>query len=252
MVGTSSDITRRKHAELELQRVQAELVHLSRLSAMGEMASTLAHELNQPLSAISNYARGIQRMMGEGGEPMFAEALGGLEQSALRAGEIVRRLREYVTKGDIERRTASLGGIVADSCALGLVDAEVQGISWAVALDPRADKIHVDRIQIQQVLLNLIRNAIDAMIESGIERHLAITSSRSSGKWVEVAVADTGPGISNAVRDQLFTAFVSTKAAGMGVGLSICRTIVEAHEGRIWAEARPSGGTIVRFTLPTA
>ncbi|HEX8193083.1 MAG TPA: PAS domain-containing protein [Allosphingosinicella sp.] len=252
MVGTSSDITRRKLAELELQRVQAELVHLSRLSAMGEMASTLAHELNQPLSAISNYARGVLRMMAGSGDPMFVEALRGLEASALRAGEIVRRLRDYVTKGDVDRRAASLSSIVADSCALGLVDADVEGISWAVALDPGADKIHVDRIQIQQVLLNLIRNACDAMMGDGVERHLGITSIRTKGRWVEVAVSDTGSGISDEVRDQLFTAFVSTKASGMGVGLSICRTIVEAHEGRIWAEPHPGGGTIVRFTLPLA
>ena len=249
MIGTGSDITDKKQAELELQRVQSELVHLSRLSGMGAMASTLAHELNQPLIAIANFARGIRHLSNREGKELFAEALDSLEEEAQRAGAIVRRLREYVTRGELERRPESIVEILRESCALALVDAAVMGVEYRIEASDRLPKVLADKIQIQQVLHNLIRNAIEAMKESSGERRLRITAQRRGKREVEVCVTDSGPGIAEAIRGQLFTPFVTTKAEGMGVGLSICRTIIEAHDGRISVAAPPGGGTEFRFTL---
>lgn len=252
LIGLLLDVTDRKEAEIELQRVQGELIHLSRLSAMGDMASTLAHELNQPLTAMANFARGIRHCADLDGQEFLVEAVDGIERSAERAGEIVRRLREYVLSGEVERREVSLSQIVKDACGLALVDAGCMGVEHRIELDGRADTVLADKVQIQQVLLNLVRNAVEAMAASGAERRLRVSSRRCGRKQVEIAVADSGPGIPDLMLPQLFTPFVSTKTEGMGVGLSICRTIVEAHGGRIWAESAPGGGSIMRFTLPRA
>jgi PAS domain S-box-containing protein len=253
IVGTGSDVTARKEGEVELQRVQGELIHLSRLSAMGAMASTLAHELNQPLTAIANYARGIRHCTNLEGQDLLAEAVQGVEEGSQRAGDIVRRLREYVTRGELERRVVSLSQIVKEACGLALVDAGSMGVEHRIELDPKADKVLADKVQVQQVLLNLVRNAVEAMVEHGGERRLLVSSHRSGRKkQIEISVADSGPGIAEEIRDELFTPFVSTKTEGMGVGLSICRTIIEAHDGRIWAEPAPGGGNVMRFTLPLA
>lgn len=247
IVGTHSDITAKKRAEIELRRVQGELVHLSRLSAM---ASTLAHELNQPLTAIANYARGIRRVAAPivEADDLLAEALTGMEDSAHRAGDIVRRLRAYVTKGDVDQQPENVAEVVKEACVLALVDANALGVGYTIDVGDRLPAVLVDRVQIQQVLVNLVRNAIEAMKECE-RRHLSI-SARQDGKMVEVRVCDTGPGIADAMRDELFTPFASTKADGMGVGLSICRTIVESHGGRIWSEDNSDGGTVFCFTVP--
>lgn len=250
IVGTHREITAKKRAEIELRRVQGELVHLSRLSAMGAMASTLAHELNQPLTAIANYARGFRRVAGPiVGSDLLADALTGMEDSAHRAGDIVRRLRAYVTKGDVEQQPEDVAELVKEACVLALLDANALGVTYSIDIGDRLPSVLVDRVQIQQVLVNLVRNAIEAMKECE-RRHLSI-SARQDGKMVEVRVCDTGPGIADAMRDELFTPFASTKADGMGVGLSICRTIVESHGGRIWSEDNRDGGTVFRFTVPS-
>jgi two-component system sensor kinase FixL len=225
-------------------------VHISRLTAMGEMASTLAHELNQPLSAIANYMKGSRRLL-EGAvddkSAMMRDAMDKAGEQALRAGQIIRRLRDFVARGESERRVESVKKLVEEASALALVGAKDQGVRVRFTLDPHVDLVLADKVQVQQVLLNLIRNAIEAM--EGSERRELIVGTSGSGELVTISVADTGPGLADEVTAQLFQPFVTTKPHGMGVGLSISRTIIEAHGGRIWAEANPGGGTVFRFTL---
>ena len=228
---------------------------MSRYTALGEMASTLAHEINQPLTAISNYLRGSQRLLDRiDGEqtPLLRDALGKAADQALRAGHIIRRLREFVSRGESERRIENLAKLIEDASTLALVGAREAGITASFRLDPKADLVLADRIQIQQVLVNLIRNAMESMIETATERRLEIASAACAGDVVEVSVADTGPGLAPEVASHLFQPFVTTKRKGMGLGLSICRTIVEAHGGKIWVDDRPGGGTVFRFTLRAA
>jgi two-component system sensor kinase FixL len=253
-VGAVVDLTERRRAEAELRRTQAELIHVSRLSAMGTMASTLAHELNQPLTAVTSYVRGSRRLLSHIDDPnaqQVCDALEHAEEGALRAGQIVRRLRELVARGNVSVGAEDLEKLVQDASVLAFVDEHLHGISHRVLIDPAARWVQVDRIQIQQVLINLIRNAVQAMQHSE-EREVVIATGTGAGDLVEVSVSDTGSGIPHAVRDALFSPFRSTKSGGLGIGLSISRTIVEAHHGKIWAEDRPGGGTIFRFTLPRA
>jgi two-component system sensor kinase FixL len=249
--GFIRDLTERQKTEARLQELQSELVHISRLTAMGEMASTLAHELNQPLSAISNYLKGSKRMLeGEADERSVTlrDALDKAGDQAMRAGQIIRRLRDFVSRGESERRVESITKLVEEASALALVGVKDRGINVRFRFDPAVDLVLADRVQIQQVLLNLIRNAMDAMEESA-NRDLMIAIKPESRIHVRVSVADTGSGISPDVAEQLFQPFITTKRHGMGVGLSISRTIVEAHGGRIWVEPNPQGGTIFNFTL---
>lgn len=249
--GFVRDLSERQGTEARLQELQSELVHISRLSAMGEMASTLAHELNQPLTAIANYLKGLRRLLEETTDAratVMRDALEKAADQALRAGQIIRRLRDFVSRGESDRRVESLAKLVEEASALALVGAKEHGVRVAFRFDPRADLVVADRVQVQQVLLNLIRNAVDAMMDTD-RRELVISSLALPEGMVEVAVADTGPGIAAEMAEQLFQPFVTSKRQGMGVGLSISRTIVDAHGGRIWAEANPGGGTVFRFTL---
>jgi len=249
--GFIRDLTERQTAEARLQELQSELVHISRLTAMGEMASTLAHELNQPLSAITNYMRGSRRLMeGRTDETsvMVCEALGKSAEQALRAGQIIRRLRDFVARGESERRVESVAKIAEEASALALVGAKDQGVRTQFQFDRSKDLVLADKVQVQQVLLNLIRNAIEAM-HGCPTRELTISSAADQDGMVRISVSDTGSGIAPDVAQQLFQPFVTSKREGMGVGLSICRTIVEAHGGHIWAEPNTSGGTVFRFTL---
>jgi two-component system sensor kinase FixL len=252
-VGFVRDITERQQTEANLRELQAELVHMSRFTALGEMASALAHELNQPLTAIANYLKGGRRLLEQNNpamRPVLLEAVNHAAEQALRAGQIIRRLRDFVARGESERRPESLPRMIDEACALALVGAGNSGIRVLVDLDPEARLIYADRIQIQQVLVNLIRNAVEAMSDA-TTRRLTIGAVAMSDHQVEVSVADTGPGLSPEVAAHLFQPFVTTKKTGMGVGLSICRTIVEAHEGTIWAGVPAGGGTVFRFTLPS-
>jgi two-component system sensor kinase FixL len=215
------------------------------------MASTLAHELNQPLSAISNYLKGSRRMLESAGDERSVTLRGALEKAAdqaMRAGQIIRRLRDFVSRGETERRVESIAKLVEEASALALVGVKDRGIRVRFQFDPSIDLVLADRVQIQQVLLNLIRNAMDAM-EEATTRDLVITVAAEGRTHVRISVADTGSGISPEIADQLFTPFLTTKRQGMGVGLSISRTIVEAHGGRIWVEPNQPQGTIFHFTL---
>jgi two-component system, LuxR family, sensor kinase FixL len=251
--GFIRDLTERQLTEARLQELQSELVHISRLTAMGEMASALAHELNQPLSAIANYLKGSQRLL-EGADDERAatmrDALGKAADQAMRAGHIIRRLRDFVSRGESERRVENIVKLVEEASALALVGVRDRGIRVSFQFDSSVESVLADRVQIQQVLLNLIRNAMDAM-ETSRSRELVISVMPAGDSQVRISVADTGSGIAPDVAEQLFQPFVTTKRTGMGVGLSISRTIVEAHGGRIWVEANPASGTIFHFTLTT-
>ncbi|MFH6783285.1 MULTISPECIES: PAS domain S-box protein [Methylobacterium] len=250
--GFINDLTEYQRIQARLQELQSELVHVSRLSAMGEMASTLAHELNQPLGAIANYARGCSRLLTHPDPATVATAVDVLDkvaEQALRAGQIIRRLRDLVARGETERRAEPVARLIEDACALAMVGAREQGIVLHLALDQRAGSVLADRVQIQQVLINLIRNAREAMAQSP-RRELGIGARRLAPDRVEIAVSDTGPGIAEDVAGRLFQPFVTTKPSGMGVGLSICRTISEAHGGRLEVERNGAGGATFRLTLP--
>jgi two-component system sensor kinase FixL len=250
--GFIRDLTERQKTEARLQELQSELVHISRLTAMGEMASTLAHELNQPLSAIANYLKGSQRVLEDSKDekaPILREALAKAVDQAMRAGQIIRRLRDFVARGESERRVESATKLIEEASALALVGVKDRGIRVQFRFDATVDLVLADRVQIQQVLLNLIRNAMDAM-EASQARDLVVSVAPSDQTFVRVSVADSGSGIAPEIAEQLFQPFITTKREGMGVGLSISRTIVEAHGGRIWGEPNPGGGTIFHFTLP--
>lgn len=251
--GFIRDLTDQQLTEARLRDLQAEVTHMSRFTALGEMASTLAHEINQPLTAINNYLRGsrrlVQRLEGEP-VPILQDALAKAGDQALRAGQIIRRLREFVARGDSERRIENLPKLIEDASTLALVGARENAITVVFRLDPHAEQVMVDRIQIQQVLVNLIRNACEVLMDAGGKRELAI-ETKPVGDTVQVSVSDSGAGIAPSVRAHLFQPFVTTKRKGMGLGLSICRTIIEAHGGKIWVDERPGGGTIFRFTLPS-
>lgn len=249
--GFIRDLTERQQTETRLQELQSELVHVSRLTALGEMASSLAHELNQPLGAISNYIGGGRMLLAREVIPRerLDETLEKARDEALRAGEVIRRLREFLARGETERRIENLPKLIEEASALALVGAKDFDIRVRFDLDAEVGLVLADRVQIQQVVLNLIRNAMDAM-QGTDRRNLVVSAGRWEGDMIVVSVADSGPGIDPAIADRLFQPFVTTKAEGMGVGLSISRTIVEAHAGRIWVEPNPDGGTIFRFTLP--
>lgn len=252
--GFIRDLTDRQRTETRLQELQNELVHVSRLTAMGEMASTLAHELNQPLSAIANLLTGSRRLIDRGREAdqvKVRDAIDKAAAQALRAGDVIHRMRDFVRRGASQREPASLSKLVEEASALALIGEKERQVDVRLSLDPAADSVFADRVQIQQVLLNLIRNGIDAM-EDRPRRELVISSDLTEEGTARVSVADSGGGIADDVLDKLFQPFMTTKPQGMGVGLSISRSIIEAHGGRIWAEANPRGGTIFRFTLPPA
>lgn len=252
--GFVRDLTEHQKTQARLQELQSELVHVSRLTAMGEMASALAHEINQPLAAISNYMKGSRRLLAgstDPNAPKIESALDRASEQALRAGQIIRRLRDFVSRGESEKRVESLSKLIEEAGALGLAGAREQNVQLRFNLDPDADLVLADRVQIQQVLVNLFRNALEAMAQSP-RRELVVTNTPVADDMIEIQVSDTGPGFRDDVFPNLFQTFFTTKDTGMGVGLSISRSIIEAHGGRMWAEGNAPGGAIFRFTLPAA
>ena len=249
--GFIRDLTERQQTDARLQELQSELVHISRLTAMGEMASTLAHELNQPLSAIANYMKGSRRLLESSSDDraiMLRDAMDKAADQALRAGQIIRRLRDFVARGESEPRVESLKKLVEEASALALVGIKDQGIRVHFQFDPKVDLVLADKVQIQQVLVNLMRNAIEAM-EMSRKRELVVSTSAAEHDMISISVADTGSGMAPETMTQLFQPFFTTKRHGMGVGLSISRTIVQAHGGKIEVSPNPDGGTVFRFTL---
>jgi C4-dicarboxylate-specific signal transduction histidine kinase len=246
------EMNERHRADARSQELQHELSHAGRLSTAGQMAASLAHEVNQPLTAVTNSINAARLLLANGGYDRLGtirEITEEAAKEALRVGQIIRRLREFVTRGETEKDLESLIEMIKDASSFARTGADALGIRVTFDFDPNITTVFVNRVQIQQVLVNLIRNAIEAMTES--ETRLLHMSTRPvSRTFIEIAVADTGPGISPDVAAHLFEPFISTKLDGMGLGLSICRSIVVAHEGELWNEANPAGGTIFRFTLP--
>lgn len=251
--GFIRDLTESQTAERRLHQLQDELAHVARVSAVGSLASALAHELNQPLAAITNYMEAAQGLVDDDAvDPeLLREAVSSAAEQALRAAKIVRRLRDFIARGETVRQVESLKKLVREASALALLGAGKNEIEVRVALDPMADLVNVDAIHVQQILFNLIRNALEAMEEARVKR-LEIQSTRLPDGMVELSVSDSGAGLSPDVAANLFEPFRTTKGSGMGLGLSICRTLVEAQGGRIRAKPSASGGSTFAFTLPLA
>lgn len=248
--GFIRDLTERQQTELRLHDLQSELAHVSRVTAMGTLATSIAHELNQPLTAIANYVETAEELLADptdGTLDIVREAMRECARESVRAGQIVRRLRDFISRGETERRIESLARVVNEASALAMVGAGDRGVEVEMRLDPAADLVLIDRIQVQQVILNLVRNAIEAMSDCPVRR--LILSSRPVDGHVEVTIEDSGPGLPPEISERLFQPFLSTKMEGMGLGLSICHTILQGHGGRIWAEPSGLGGTAFHFTL---
>lgn len=256
--GFIRDITKRREAEEQLraslqriQEIQAEFTHVSRLSAMGEMAATLAHELNQPLTAVMNYVQAGRRVMKSDRpdtQEKIEDVLSKASAQAHRAGEIIRRLRSFVARGETEKMPDDINEVVADACDLALVGARTEGVDFSTQFDDGLLPVMIDRVQVQQVVVNLLRNSIDAL-EGQSDGAIQVTT-KQDGNSVRVAVADNGPGLDKEIADKLFQSFNTSKPDGMGIGLSVSRSIVEDHGGRIDAMPRPEGGVEFWFTLP--
>ena len=250
--GTIEDIDIGTRSELKLKQVQAEMVHMSRLNAMGAMASTLAQELNQPLSAVVNYIAGSRRLLeGTTGPAVHKvqDAMRSAQDCADRAGEIIRRVRQQVSRGDNQKSVVIAGSLVKDACNVALINAGELGINLIVDLDPAVNCVLGDDIQLQQILINLLRNAVDAV--AGRAERRIVVSTRLSGSYVAFAVDDTGPGVATAMEGRLFEPFESSKPDGMGMGLSISRTIAESHGGRLEYERSVLGGARFTILLPS-
>lgn len=252
--GFVRDLTESQQAQRRLQELQAELLQVSRLSIMGEMASGLAHELNQPLTAIMNYVQACRRLLERGdraGQERARELMDKAVVQASRGGQIIHRLRRFMATGETERAPEPVNKVVEEASALALVGAGDKGVALRSELAADLPDVMIDKVQIHQVLINLIRNSIDAL--AGIEgRSVTVRTAPGDDGEVEIAVADSGPGVPPDVAKRLFQPFVTTKPDGMGIGLSICRTIVDAHGGRIWLSDPPGGGAVFHFTLPVA
>ncbi len=251
--GFIRDLTEREEYQAELDQARSEIARLARLNELGEMASTLAHELNQPLSAITNYVQGCRRMLEKIDEEHANRMRGALDETAkqaLRAGDIIRHLREFVTRGETDKGPEEINHLVEEAGALALVGSRERGIKSVFDFGAERSVVVADRVQIQQVLINLMRNAMEAMRDSEV-KELVVRTREVSHEWLQVQVEDTGPGISDEVAPELFQPFITTKANGMGIGLSISKRIIESHGGELSVAKNEAGGATFTFTLPT-
>jgi two-component system sensor kinase FixL len=248
-LGIITDLSERLVRDRTIQELQNEMLRVSRLTDMGQVAAGLAHELNQPLTAILNYTNACLDVAEERGDFEMKSILGKVAEQATRAGNIIRRLRSFIEKRGPNRTREDIAHTVDEAIRLGQINAEERGIRMRIAIERDLPAVMIDRIQIQQVLINLLKNAAEAMEHSSL-RQLTVEIGRAKPDLLQISVADSGSGISEDVRDKLFKPFVSDKANGMGMGLSICRGIVEAHGGRLWLEGNPGGGSVFRFNIP--
>ena len=249
------DITARKQAEARIKSQEVELAHVSRLSTMGEMATGLAHEINQPLAAIAAYAEGAVLRIRNGtvDDERLAEVVESISADAHRAGEVVRRLRRFVHKRVPERLPLNLNELITDVIQFISADARRRGVTVGFDLDEDLPMMQGDGVEIQQVVLNLVLNGCDAMMDSDpADRQLVVRTRSGQENTIKVEVEDRGHGLSKQMEDQVFEAFFTSKKDGLGMGLAISRTIIESHGGRIWATPNPDGGTTFHFSLPVA
>lgn len=252
ITGFIRDLTEREEAAADLHQTHAELARLARINDLGEMASTLAHELNQPLSAVANYLQGARNIISRDAPGTLATLRQPIEAAtaeALRAGEIIQHLREFTAHGQTDRKLAQLHTLIREASVLALMGARELGIRTVFDFRAEPSEVLVDGVQIQQVLVNLMRNAVAAM-RGQPRRELMIRTLPPGGDGITIEVSDTGTGFDENIVPQLFEPLVTTKPGGMGIGLSIARRIVHAHGGTIWAGINPAGGATVSFTLP--
>ncbi len=251
LVAIIRDITERQNAQRQTQELQHELLHVSRLSAMSEMSSALAHEVNQPLAAITNYLRAAQRTAVNINDPAIVKVREILEKTlaqTARAGQVIRRLRDFIEKGETNRVIENLNSVIDEAMGLALIGAGDTGVRPQMEFHPRAPNVLIDKIQIQQVVLNLVRNSIEAMQET--ETRDLTVRTMIEGDFAQVTVMDTGPGLHPDVAGRLFQPFTTTKGAGMGIGLSISKRIIESHGGRMWATPNLEAGVSFHFNIP--
>jgi two-component system sensor kinase FixL len=249
------DITSRREAEARNRQHQAQLAHVSRVSLAGEMAAGLAHELSQPLTAIIAYARGCLRLLaGSVPEPaLLHEGVAEVVQQAERAGDVLDRLREFVRGGEFRRTLTEIKPLIDAAVSLTCTEAMQHEVEIEAKADPGLPVVLADQVQIEQVLLNLLRNAMDAMEAANSKRRSIIVAARRNSKHaIEISVADSGPGVAAEVTDTMFEPFITTKPFGMGMGLSISRTIIESHGGSLQMVRGVRSGAMFVFNLPTA
>ena len=253
-VGIVHDLTTRTVTAQRLQDLQNELLHVSRLSAMGQMTAAIAHELNQPLAAVLNYVNAARRVvstMTDTHAGRLSELIDKAANQTSRAGKIIRQLRDFVEKREASRADANLNLVIEETIALAAIGSADANVQLTIELQPELPAVLIDKIQMQQVVINLIRNSLEAMQQVPV-RELRIKTSRGGENEVIVTISDTGPGLPPEIANRLFHPFVTTKEKGMGIGLSICRSIVEAHGGRIWAASNENSGATFHVTLPVA
>jgi len=253
-VGIIHDLTSRNLTTRRMQEIQNELLHVSRLSAMGQMTAALAHELNQPLTAVLNYINAARRTAANVDEPQTQRMLELLDKAATqtsRAGQIIRQLRAFVEKRESARNLLNMNTVVEEAIALAAIGSADADVRTIVELAPDLPPVMIDKVQMQQVIINLVRNGVEAM-QQVARRELAVRTLLDGEGGVEVRISDTGQGLPPEVASRLFHPFVTTKEKGMGIGLSICATIIEAHGGHIWSTPGEERGTNFHFSLPAA
>jgi PAS domain S-box-containing protein len=246
-----AEMAERERTDARLQEARLELWHATRLTAAGHLAGALAHELNQPLAAIANSVHAARHLLASGANDKIAkvpEILGEAADQALRGGQVIRRLREFITRGETEKRIEKLKPLIEEACALALTGSNALGVDLQFHFEPRAVSVFANRVQIQQVIVNVIHNALEAIVGTP-RREIRVSTAMLDAEILEISVADSGPGIAKDIAEHLFEPFVTGKRKGMGLGLSISRSIVEAHGGRIHVQSNPGGGAIFRFTL---
>jgi two-component system sensor kinase FixL len=253
-VGIIHDLTSKEGTRKRLEQLQMELLHVSRLSDMAQMVAGLAHELNQPLTATMNYVKAAKRVIAGVDTPQSAKAQELIDKAAeqiARAGKIIRHLRDFIEKRETVRSSEDLGAVTQEAVTLAHTSAVDPTVNIRLDLARDLPPVLMDKVQIQQVLINLMRNSVEAM-QSVARRELTLRTSVADEGMIRVDVSDTGPGLAPEVASRLFQPFVTTKDKGMGIGLTICQSIVEAHNGRLWAEGIEGGGVAFCFVLPAA
>jgi PAS domain S-box-containing protein len=252
---SNRDITKRELYKSETQKLQSELAHMDRVVTISALTSALAHEINQPLAAIRSYAQAALRFMDKD-KPDFdnmRKALEGIVSDNKRAAAVINRLRDLVKKGTVHRDPLEINSVINDVVSLMNSELVLRNASIALDLNPDLPVVQGDSIQLQQVLINLLSNALDAMEDQPVDTRIITISSRyENPDVILVSISDSGKGISPDKIDAVFNAFETTKAQGTGLGLAICKSIVEAHEGKIWAENRSDRGAIFSFSLPSS
>lgn len=246
--GFVRDLSERQARERKLAELQSQLIHVSRISELGQMVSALAHEVNQPLTAITNYVSGLRRLRSADAQPAFFQAVDKIQEQAERARTIIQSLRGFVKKEAPRRSVEDLVKLIEETALLALIGA-YRSVKLSLIIPENASHVFVDKVQIQQVFLNLLRNAAEAM--QGLALQAVTVTANRIGDRVSILVADAGPGLPDAVRSSLFQPFTTTKSEGLGIGLSICRQIVEAHGGELAYVSNVSGhGAAFQLTLP--